>query len=344
MPVTPALSVIIPTHNRPEALSRTLDSLAGQILPGYLNPGGFEVIVVDNGADNLYSSVNNIDPDDSSSYPFDLKILRHAEPSPTHARNLGAQNSQADVLVFLDDDICVASSGLAVLLTHCQQSKKTIFLGVLTLPIEILETSSFARAFDEPIPPADYEAHYTQCKTGLLAIRKEDFYSLGMFQDPTGGWPNWDDVDFGCRAQRQGHRFWICVDAVGVHWDYAARSLDQAAKRLERAGVSAVRLFQVYPELQVELPMFRDMLPFDRDQDDLRLRLRKFTRRIASHRLILWALEQIVQTLESFHVSAAQLRRWYTWVVGGHIFRGVQKGIRTYGSLPECPSASQPAT
>ena len=225
LPVTPALSVIIPTHNRPEALSRTLDSLAGQILPGYLIPGGFEVIVVDNGAENPYSSVNNIDPDDRSSYPFDLHILRHAEPSPTQARNLGAQNSQADVLVFLDDDICVAPSGLAALLTHCQQSNQTIFLGVLTLPKEILETSSFARAFDEPIPPADCEVHYTLCKTGLLAIRKEDFYSLGMFQDPTGGWPNWDDVDFGCRAQRQGVRFWICVDAVGVHWDYAARQL-----------------------------------------------------------------------------------------------------------------------
>lgn len=335
LPTSPLLSIIIPTHNRPEALKRTLASLAEQVLPGNLDPGKFEVLVIDNGAENPDFARSLSRQIGSSPYPFELNLLRHDQPGPTQARNLGAQTSRAELLVFLDDDICIAPTGLAALFAHSQQGEKTIYLGALTLPDEILRTSPFARAFVEPLQAADHEVHYTLCKTGLLALPKTDFFNLDMFQDPTGGWPNWDDVDFGYRAHRRGYGFQVCVEAVGIHWDYAARSLTQAALRLERAGASAVRLFQVYPDLQHELPMFRDMLPYNPSREDSRLKRRKFARRLASSQPMLWSLEQIARLLEAVHLPPVYLRNWYTWVIGGYIYRGVQKGIRMYGAVPQ---------
>ena len=44
--VAPALSVLVPTYNRRDALGRLLASLAGQTLP----PSDFEVVVVDDGS------------------------------------------------------------------------------------------------------------------------------------------------------------------------------------------------------------------------------------------------------------------------------------------------------
>lgn len=57
--------------------------------------------------------------------------------------------------------------------------------------------------------------------TGLIAIKKSDFFGLGMFQDPTGGWPNWDDVDFGYRAVKVGFYYGAVLQlswSTGTTW------------------------------------------------------------------------------------------------------------------------------
>ncbi len=263
--MSPELSVIIPTYNRQKTLHRTLDCLANAAREGE----SFEVIVVDDGSP---------EPIQLAETPYPITLLYQDRQGPTQARNLGARHSQGQVLVFLDDDICPRPDCLTQLYRAVLLAEKTILNGALLLPEEILRNSPFARAFNEPLPDQDTEIQFSFCKTGLLAIQRQDFYALGMFQDPTGGWPNWDDVDFGWRASQAGYRIVLSSTARAEHWDYAAQSMKAAAQRLERAGTSAIRLFQVHP-IQDSLPMFRDMLPSSA-QSSLKIRLRRTLRRL----------------------------------------------------------------
>src|SRR5439155_21300139 len=102
------------------------------------------------------------------------------------------------------------------------------------------------------------EVPFTECKTGFLGIRREAFAALGGFEDPGGGWPNWDDVDFGYRASQEGFRLLQIDEAVGEHWDFALADLTTACERWRRASRAAVYRLRKHPAIQSHLPMFDD--------------------------------------------------------------------------------------
>lgn len=91
------ISVIIPTRNRAEFLSATLESLIAQTL----SSDAFEVLVIDNGSTDDTTTI-------ARSFVSQLPQLRYLhEPEPgLHAgRHKGMLAARGDVLVFADDDI-----------------------------------------------------------------------------------------------------------------------------------------------------------------------------------------------------------------------------------------------
>jgi glycosyltransferase involved in cell wall biosynthesis len=91
----PFLSVIIPTFQRPDALSRCLDALAAQVLPG----ARFEVVVVDDGStEPPRAIVSRFTP------RLDVRLFEQRNAGPAAARNAGAAAARGAVLVFTDDD------------------------------------------------------------------------------------------------------------------------------------------------------------------------------------------------------------------------------------------------
>lgn len=297
-----------------------MDSLTRQNYP----MNALQVIVVDDGSTDETNQIGR------QSYPFGLVLLTQANLGASQARNYGAQYSKSEIIIFLDDDICPAPEALSLLVERCMALERTVILGRLTTPGKILDQSIFARVMQETTTgtPTDCYIHYTHCKTGLLAIRAQDFFDLEMFQDPTGGWPNWDDVDFGYRAHQNGFRFLECAAATGEHWDYAALDLKSAYNRSYRAGFSAVRLVNKYPTLQNELPMLRDSLPIDLRKDGLLLAGRKVARRAAScshsMRLLVWLARRIEKAVP----APKLLRPLYRWIIGGYIYQGFHKGLQ----------------
>ena len=170
--------------------------------------------------------------------------------------------------------------------------------------------------------------HFSGCKTGVLSVKREDFLAVGMFQDPTGGWPNWDDVDFGYRAHLQGFRLWQSYRATAHHYDHSLASLEINCKRAEQASRSVVRLFRRYPELTPHFSAYENKRPMSLWTDSPSLLLRKAARRTMSSPPLLEAMKQLAAILEKQRPESRLLVPLYRAIVGAHIQKGYRQGLR----------------
>jgi glycosyltransferase involved in cell wall biosynthesis len=322
------VSVIIPTHNRAGLLPLMLRAVAQQTYPSQQ----MEVIVVDDGSTDDTPNVVKTFTE------LQLKCVTHTNQGATLARNLGAQQATGQWLVFMDDDIELLPGSIAALLDTLAGTQQTVVVGTLLADDRMESTGGLEVKTIPGEPPSTTDITAipaTRCFTGLLGIRRQDFIDLGMFQDPTGGWPNWDDVDFGYRAHRAGYRLLRNRKAEAIHHDLAATNLKAAASRWYRASQSAVRLIQKYPDLYNSLPMFHDKTPIRWGRDPRRLVLRKLARQIVSSKASILSLFALNRLLEALHLSSELLNVIRRWIIGGYVYRGIREGLKTYGALPE---------
>ena len=89
----PVVSVIIPTHNRPQLLQRAIKSVVSQTYQG------IELIVIDDASQDkikLPSNYNSL---------LDVQIIRNDKSlGPSVARNIGIDVAKGEYISFLDDD------------------------------------------------------------------------------------------------------------------------------------------------------------------------------------------------------------------------------------------------
>lgn len=86
-----AISVIIPTYNRPELVSLAIESILAQTHPAA------EIIVIDDGSVKDMREV-------LSRYASKVQIIRQANTGLSGARNTGIRAARHDWIAFLDDD------------------------------------------------------------------------------------------------------------------------------------------------------------------------------------------------------------------------------------------------
>jgi glycosyltransferase involved in cell wall biosynthesis len=99
-PASPRISVVIPVYNSAGMLRRCLAALAST------HGVEWECIVVDDGSTDASASIAR----DSGA-----RVIRSGDrpAGPARARNLGAQAARADLLCFVDADVCVQPETLA---------------------------------------------------------------------------------------------------------------------------------------------------------------------------------------------------------------------------------------
>lgn len=103
MNTSPLISVVIPTYNRKDFLTRTIDSVLNQSLTE------IEVIVVDDGStDGTSQYLEKKYQDDKR-----LKCKRVENGERGRARNLGISSSSAPLIVFLDSDDILLDEALS---------------------------------------------------------------------------------------------------------------------------------------------------------------------------------------------------------------------------------------
>ena len=338
MPFLPTASVIIPTYNRKDLLRETLNSLAQQTYPR----DRFDIIVVDDG------STDGTEEIAGEPFAFTLSYFWQSNQGDAAARNFGARQSRAEILVFLDDDIMLDPSYLTYLVDAHAPCKNRIVAGTWNLwlaettPLSHTLHSSLAsgayHARSLSILDSEYYSDHTYTIAELpfrdvysnnMSLRREAYFKIGMMQSlDFPGSSMWCDLDFTYRAYRQGFEFRRSTKAICWHRDHFALNLDDYKNRLRTAAYRAVALFQKYPELIAHLPMFFDKTPIVWGQDRPRLIARKLARSMASSRPALWSMEHVVNALEKSYPASTILPSLYRHIIGGYIYQGYREGLR----------------
>ncbi len=108
----PLASVVVPTRDRPAQLAECLAHLARVQAP----PGGFEVIVVDDGGSaDLGPALEGVRG------ALDVQLVAQAHGGPARARNTGAAHARGTYLAFLDDDCRPTPGWLRALVGAAEQ-------------------------------------------------------------------------------------------------------------------------------------------------------------------------------------------------------------------------------
>jgi glycosyltransferase involved in cell wall biosynthesis len=176
---------------------------------------GYELIVVDDGS-----------TDDSAALAASAgaRVLSNRTPQgPASARNRGALAATAEVVFFLDSDVAVHPDALARALARFEADPGL--------------TALFGSYDDEPPAPGlvsrfrNLLHHFIHQQgrfvddarpartfwTGCGAIRRRAFLDAGGFDPRLYARPAIEDIEFGYRLTRSGHRVVLARDVLGTH-------------------------------------------------------------------------------------------------------------------------------
>jgi GT2 family glycosyltransferase len=203
--VTPLVSYIVVTRNRPKELSRCLQSIQQQNYPHK------QVIVVDNGT-----------PDQTR------HAIRQRLPEAEHlalSENIGApaaRNRAIDMahgafLIFLDDDaeLCDPQATLRVAAYFQRDPQLAGVAFRVRSPQSHREARNAIPRADKREIPTDYDCTYF-CACGC-AIRRDVFETVGKFWEQLqyGG----EELDFAYRALEAHYTFLCSATVEVVHWE-----------------------------------------------------------------------------------------------------------------------------
>jgi glycosyltransferase involved in cell wall biosynthesis len=181
---SPAVTVIIPTHDRRDLVLQALEALGRQRGPA------FEVVVVD---DASTDATTEAVLERAGALGLHGRVVRRAgRGGPAGARNCGLLYARAPIIAFTDSDCLPAEGWLAAGLAAFAPGVD-IVQGRTEAPPDA--TIPF---FNHFIETRRLDGHYS---TSNLFYRREAIVAVGGF-DP--GCDYWEDTDLGYRVRRLG--------------------------------------------------------------------------------------------------------------------------------------------
>ena len=234
----PAVSVVVAAFDRRERVGRLLESLRAQTL----DPGRFEVIVVDDGsADGTAAMVEALATDS----PHRLRLIaRSSQGGPAAARNEGWRAAEAPLVAFIDDDCEADPAWLERLLATARRLPGAVVQGrTRANPAEAGAAGPFSVTREiDGTGPWWFETCNIAYPRALLE-RLDGFDEA--FAEPLG-----EDTDLGWRALEAGASRVFEPRAVV---DHAVIDLGRGG-HLRRAlrGADAVLAFKRHPRLRAQ--------------------------------------------------------------------------------------------
>jgi glycosyltransferase involved in cell wall biosynthesis len=205
----PRLSIVIPTYNRAPYLERLLEALARQDT----GPEAFEVVVADDGSTDGTADVL------AFGRVFAVRSLRQENAGPGAARNAAIALSQADLILFLDDDIIPASD---LVRRHLDAQRKSpgVVMGRMLHPAGVRlaawaewETRTLERQY-EAMSAGRWSPTPRQFYTANASVPRQLLLDAGLFDER---FRRAEDVELAYRLAARGASFRFVSDAVVEH-------------------------------------------------------------------------------------------------------------------------------
>lgn len=207
MPDRPALSVVVPTRNRPEQLRRCLDALRADLRDTD------EVVVADS----------------ASSPPVvasSVRVVRCERPGSSVARNAGWRAAMSPYIAFVDDDVRVLPGWADAVVAALEQGVAFV-AGAVAVPPEQegVEQPVAVTTLTEPTP-LTAASRGTTGATANLAVRADVLREVGGFDERLGPgtWAHAaEDLDLLDRVFARGRGGWFEPAAGAVHDQWRTR-------------------------------------------------------------------------------------------------------------------------
>jgi glycosyltransferase involved in cell wall biosynthesis len=231
----PALSVVIPAHNRADLVAYTLASLTGQSLA----PELYEVIVIDDGSTDRTPEVVSAWEGGGR-----VRLLRRSDNrGPGAARNDGIRQAGGEIVVFVDSDVVVRRDFLSHHLEAHRQAGRAVVCRGPVVPVSEIPA---ADAPLERLPVAALSPSYFDPANASLP--RNELLAAGLFDERFGTY-GWEDFDLGFRLRRRGLVRVFLRDAVAYHYQPApsAETFDRMLGKEEERARAAVYLYRKYP-------------------------------------------------------------------------------------------------
>ena len=203
LPSRLTLSVIIPVRNGGLAFRRCLQGITEA------SPPSNEIIVVADG---------DTDGSWQVSKEYGAKVLRIPKPQgPARARNLGAQEAQGDILLFLDADVLIHPDTMRQVEATFRNDPHLIALfgSYDDEPSEDNFLSQYKNLFHHYVHQMSREEASTFW-SGCGAIRRKAFLELGGFNEAYRK-PCIEDIELGYRMKQAGYRIRLSKELQVKH-------------------------------------------------------------------------------------------------------------------------------
>lgn len=236
----PALSIVIPTHNRPEALTLCLSHIVKQTIASEL-----EVIVVN---DDASSNLEDICKKQLSTINYQLFTI-----PPCHqgvARNYGVANANAPLTLFIGDDILLAPDACEMHVRAHEKHEDIAVLGFTTWDPAVgitpvmrwLEQSGwqfgypFITKYAGTFIPSEIQESFTY--TSHVSLPTARAKRIAFREDVT--LYGWEDIEWGRRLKEAGIKLYYASEAKALHYHHL--ELSDSLERIEKIGRSAMQL------------------------------------------------------------------------------------------------------
>jgi GT2 family glycosyltransferase len=236
---SPIVTVVIPTHHRPQRLARLLDALRSQDAPA----GSFRVVVVEDGASPPTEDLLDAE---LTRGELELEVIRNSvAEGPAKARNAGWRQARTPLIAFTDDDCVPVPAWLSEGLRIHEKLPDAVIQGPTEpAPDEKAQISLWSHTVIQKRLGPNYE-------TCNIFYPRAVLESQAGFDESFGPRSAGEDTDLAWRALEAGHRIVFAPRAQVFH---AVEHVGLRGKlRLAQRWTPCVRVIAEHPQTRVML-------------------------------------------------------------------------------------------
>jgi GT2 family glycosyltransferase len=286
----PSVSVLIPTHQRREALRVALESLARQSVAAET----YEVVVAtDACSDGTAEMIDGLD------VPYELRRVSPQGRGRSAAVNAALAAVRGEVALVLDDDMRVVPEFVERHHAHHPPGSRRCVLGAV--PVELDPGSTHAARYVK----AKFDLHLSRLSdpdhlalprsfyTGNASLRVEVLREVGGFDESFGIYGN-EDVELSLRLRKAGVE--LGYDPEALAWQEYGKDLGGLQRDTLAKGRTTVLLARSHPEF------FGDLRLAEPDEASrpwlaVRAALLWLTRRVAGTAAVVFAVASMLERI-----------------------------------------------